>query len=224
MDGLLALVDEPLFDELAQGPRDRRLVAEVHRQVEMVPVAEDAQPLKLAAHDADEARGVRAAGAPEVRQRHLALLRTELAVDLQLDRQPVAVVAEDVRRVEALHRAGLDDEILEDLVHRRADVDLAVRVGRPVVQDELRAPAPRLANPLVQTHLLPSGEGLRLGRLQVRLHGKVGAREVERVFPVRHVSPYCSAGSRSGRKGAGADRDEGDSADRVVRGIPWCRS
>jgi hypothetical protein len=32
---------------------------------------------------------------------------------------------------------------------------------------------------------------LRLGCLQVRLHGKVGAREVERVLPVRHVSPYC---------------------------------
>ncbi len=58
------------------------------------------------------------------------------------------------------------------------------------MQHELRPPAPRLADPLVQVHLLPAGERLRLGGLKVRLHRKVGAREVQRVFPVRHVYPF----------------------------------
>ena len=44
-----------------------------------------------------------------------------------------------VRRVEARHRPRLDDDVLQDLVERVADVDLAVGVGRPVVQDELAA-------------------------------------------------------------------------------------
>ena len=105
----------------------------------MLPVAEDAEPLEFLGHDADEALGVGAAGAAEVRHAHLALLRAELAVDLQLDRQAVAVVAGHVRRVEARHRPGLHDEVLEHLVQRRAEVDLSVGVRRTVVQDELRA-------------------------------------------------------------------------------------
>ena len=71
VDRLLALVDEPLLDEPAERARDRRLVLEVHRQVRVVPGAEDAEPLELLGHRADEALGVRAAGAAEVGDRHL---------------------------------------------------------------------------------------------------------------------------------------------------------
>ena len=57
------------------------------------------------------------------------------AVDLDFDRQAVAIPAGDVGRVEALHGLELDDEILEDFVERVAEVDVAVGVGRAVVQD-----------------------------------------------------------------------------------------
>jgi hypothetical protein len=182
----LALVDQPLLDEPSQRARDGRLVPEVHRQVEVVPVAEHAKALEFGAHDADEPRGVVAAGAAEVRDRHVALLRAQLAVDLQLDRQPVAVVPEHIRGIEAHHRPRFDDDVLEDLVHRRAEVDAAVRVWRPVVQDELRAPGAALADPLVQPHVLPAGERQRLGGLEVRFHGEVRARQIQRIFPVGH--------------------------------------
>ncbi len=191
VDRLLALVHEPLLDELPERPRDRGLVAEVHRQVEVIPVAEHAEALELLAHHPDEARRVVAAGPPEVRQRHVALLRAELAIDVQLDRQPVAVVSEHVGGVVAHHRARLHDQILEDLVHGRADVNLAVRVRRSVVQDELRAAAPGFADLFVQADLLPPGECLRLSGLQVRLHREVGPREIQCVFPIRHVN-ICS--------------------------------
>src|SRR4029450_8823895 len=91
--GLLALVDEAAFDELPKGPRDGGLVPEVHREIEMVPVAEHAKPLELDAHHVYEPRGVIAAGAPEISHRHVALLRPELPVNLQFDRQSVTVVA-----------------------------------------------------------------------------------------------------------------------------------
>ena len=95
--GFLPFVDEPLLDEAAERARDRRLILEVHRQVRIVPRAENAEPLELLGHRADEALGVRAARAAEVRDRHLALLRAELAIDLQLDRQSMTVVAHHVR-------------------------------------------------------------------------------------------------------------------------------
>jgi hypothetical protein len=144
VDRLLAFVDEPLLDEPSEGARDRRLIAEVHGQVRLIPGAENSEALELLAHDADVALGVRTARAAEVGDRHVALLRTELAIDFELDRQAVAVVADDVRRVEPGHRARLDDQILQDLVERRAEVDVAVGVGRAVVQDELRRAGARV--------------------------------------------------------------------------------
>ena len=186
---LLAFVDEILRDEAAERARDRRLVLEVHRQVRRVPGAEDAEALELLAHRADEALRVRAARAAEIGDRHLTLLRTELAIDLQLDRQPVAVVADDVRRVEAGHRSRLDDELLQDLVHRRAHVDVAVGVRRAVVQHELRRAVAALPNPSVKVHFPPAREHLRLARRQVRLHREVGARQVDGVLPLGHGYP-----------------------------------
>ena len=136
---LLALVDEALLDELPERPRDGALILVVHRQVQVVPVADHEQALELLVHDADEPLGVRAAGTTEVSDRHVALLRTELAIDFELDRQAMAVVAQDVRRVEAGHRPRSDDEVLQNLVESRAEVDVAVRVRRAVVQHELAA-------------------------------------------------------------------------------------
>ena len=174
---------------MAERPRDRRLVLERHRQVRLIPVAEDAEPLELVGHDADEPLGVGPAGAAEIRRAELPLLRPQLAVDLQLDRQAVTVVAGHVRRVEARHRPRLDDEVLEDLVEGRAQVNLPVGVGRTVVKDVLRPARPRLANPRVQAHFLPSGQRLRLGGRQVGLHREVGPGQIERILPIGHGYP-----------------------------------
>ncbi len=189
---LLALVDEALLDEPPQGADDRSLVAVVHREVGLVPVAEDAEPLEVDAHLVDEAGGVGAAGAAEVGDAHPGLLRAQLAVDLQLDGQAVAVPARHVGRVEPGHRPRLDDEVLEDLVEGGADVDVAVGVRRTVVQDEARGAPPGLTDARVEAVRLPARQDLRLGRRQVGAHRKVGARQVDGVFPLGHGSPHCT--------------------------------
>jgi hypothetical protein len=189
VDRLLPLGYQSLFHELAERPGDRRLIPEVHRQVRLVPRAEDAEPLELLRHRADEALGVRTARAAEVGHRHLALLGSELAVHLELDRQAVAVVADDVRRVEPGHRTRLDDQILEDLVHRRAHVDVAVGVRRTVVQHELRRALAARANLPIETLGGPARERVGFARLQARLHRKVGTRQVDGVFPLGHGYP-----------------------------------
>ena len=130
---LLALVDKLLLDELTERAYDVRLVPERHRQVRVVPLAKHAEALELLGHDADEFFGVRAARAADICARHLALLRSELAIDFQFDRQSMTVVTRHVRRIEAGHRLRLDDEVLEDLVERRAEMDLSVCVRRAVV-------------------------------------------------------------------------------------------
>ncbi len=141
VDGLLRLVDEPSLDEQGELAHDRRLVEGRHREVGVAPLAQHAQPLELAPLHADVLLGVGPAGAAELDRRQLALLRAEAAVHLQLDREAVAVPARAVRRVEASHRAAAHDHVLEDLVERRPEVDVAVRVRGAVVQHEAGRPA-----------------------------------------------------------------------------------
>ena len=186
---LLAFVDESALHEFSERPRDCRLVPEIHRQIRVRPVAQNPEPLKLLRHRGDEALRVRAARSAEFGHRHVALLRAQLAIDLQLDRQAVAVVARLVRRVEAGHRSRLDDEILEHFVERGAHVDVAVGVRRTVVQNVFLLPFPARLDFSVQIHGGPARERLRLARREVRLHRKMGPRQVDGVFPLRHGYP-----------------------------------
>jgi hypothetical protein len=130
----LPLVDHPLLDEPAQRPDDVRLVGRLHRQVGIVPFAEDAEAFEILAHDVDVFGGVCLALPPEIGDTHLAFLRTELPVDLELDGQPVTVPPRHIGCIQPGHAARLHHEVFEHLVEGRADVDFSVGVGRPVVK------------------------------------------------------------------------------------------
>ena len=78
----------------------------------------------------------------------------------------MAVPARDVLRVETRQLAAFDDHVLEHLVQRVADMQLAVGVGRAVVQHEQRRALARGAQaqykpPSFQSFTQP---GSRLGR------------------------------------------------------------
>ena len=176
---LQSAVDLALSDELPQLTQDVGLVGERHRPVGVPPVAQAAQPLELLPLDVDELLGVGPAELALLRDGDLARLGAQLPVHLVLDGQPVAVPARHVGRVVTRHGAGLDDHVLEDLVQGVAHVDVAVGVGRSVVQDPARAPRPRLADPLVQPERLPVAQELRLPIDEVALHGKISLGEIQ---------------------------------------------
>ena len=141
VDRLEALVDEAFLEEVVEGLEDAGFVAEGHGEVGIVPAAEDAEALELGALEVDVLLRVLAAGAADGDGVHFELFAAELLVDLDLDGQAVAVPAGDVGGVEAGHGLGLDDEVLDALVQRVAEVDGAVGVGRAVVEDVLGRPA-----------------------------------------------------------------------------------
>ena len=139
VDRLLALVDHALLDEPAERAHDRRLVAVVHRQVRVVPVAQHAQPLELRRagrrRTARRTRGRR--GGSRRRSSRASSGRARESTFSSIGR-PWQSQPGHVRRVEARHRPRPHDEVLEDLVEGGAEVDVAVGVGRAVVQDEDR--------------------------------------------------------------------------------------
>src|SRR3546814_20821992 len=94
--------------------------------VRVVPVSNPAQALEGRSLDVDLRAGGFTALLPEFDRIALHPDRAVLLLDRDLDRQAVAVPARDVGRVEAGQVLRLDDDVLEDLVDRVAEVDRAV--------------------------------------------------------------------------------------------------
>src|SRR5207247_9754802 len=134
----------------------------VHGEVGGVPVAPHAEPHELLALDRDPAGRVLAAAAPELEAVHLTAGVTHLLTHLDLDRHPVVVPARDVRRVvthEARHAHG---GVLPDLVGGGSHVEVAVGVGRAVVQQPHPSPKAALAQRAIRLALIPPPEPLAL--------------------------------------------------------------
>ena len=201
VDGALALVDLAVLEEGAQVLEHFGLIGRVHGQIGRLPGPQDPQPLELVTLDVDELLGVLAAFLADGHDRHVLLLAAELAVDVDLDGQAVAVPTGNVGSVIAEHGARLDDEVLEDLVEGRAQVDVAVGVGRAVMEDERRAPGggPLLEDLLVKAVRFPLLDGLRLLLGQGGFHGESGLGQVERRL---HVGLVGHRGLRSAKYNA----------------------
>ena len=109
------------------------------------------------------------------------LLLAILLLDLPLDRQAVAVPAGDEGRVLAHQRLGAEDEVLDGLHHRMADMDVSIGVRRAVVEDEALGAGAGLADLTVEVALRPARENGRLLLREAGLHGKIGLRQEDRV-------------------------------------------
>ena len=170
-------IQRAVQQELADLVGDRRLGRQVHRGVAIGPGALDAQAAELARLHAHPVARVGAALGAEVEDRNavlVLLLRAVLLLDLPLDRQAMAVPAGDVVRVKPGHLARAVDHVLQDLVQGGADVQVPVRVGRAVMQDEQRPAGSGLPQLAPQVHGVPAGEQSRLLLRQVAAHREAG--------------------------------------------------
>ena len=97
--------------------------------------------------------------------------------DHPLDRQPVAVPARDIGRILADHLLGPVDDVLQDFVQRMADMQMAIGIRRPIMQDEFLAPGCGLAQPLVKTYSRPTRQNGGLPLWQIATHRELGFRQ-----------------------------------------------
>ena len=163
---------------------DRGLVGRVQSGVGLVPGSENAQALEVGPLQVEEFFGVQAALLAHLQLAHALFARAQFLVHLVLDGQAVAVPARDVRAVKPFHGFALDHEILEDLVQGRAQVDVAVGVGRAVVQDIGFPTGMVVQDFIINIGRFPFFQGLGLFLAELGFHGKVGARQVKRILPV----------------------------------------
>ena len=201
--GLGALVEPAIHQELRQLAHDHGLGLVGHGRVVVIPVAVDAQALELLALHADPVIGEGAALAAELADRHGVLVLVAgaiLLLDLPFDRQAVAVPARHVVAVLAQHLLGAAHQVLQDLVERVADMEVAVGVGRAVMQHELGPALALGAQALEQAHVGPALQQLRLLLGQPGAHGEVGLGQKDAGFIVGCHEQLGAKGAMGGRR------------------------
>gem|GEM_PF-2438119 len=190
---LAALVDVAALKDARERAHDIRLEAVIHGEIRVIPGAEHAQALEVGALAVHLPGGVVAAGVAELGRADLLSGLALFALHLQLDGQAVAVPARHIGRVQAVEGARLDDDVLQHLIDGVTDVDLAVGVGRAVVQHEAPGAGAGGAHLAVDIVRLPTLEHFRFSLGQVGLHREAGLRQVQGVFVVGHGDTSCGA-------------------------------
>ncbi len=205
-----AAIELARHHELVELGGDRRFAVEVHRRVAALPVGEHAEALEALHLLADPVASVGAALGAELGRRDVVLaaaLGLVVLLDLPLDRQAVTVPAGDEVDVVAEREAAADDEVLQQLVERVADVDGAVGVGRAVMEHVQRRAGglPGLAHQPVQVLLGPVAEDLGLLLRQAAPHGERGVGKEDGVAVIARGSGVVGHGglSRKGRRRCG---------------------
>ncbi len=186
---LQALEDEAAFHQFGQGADFSRLIGKVHGLVRVVPVSQDAEADEVGLLPFDLFGRV---GAATLAGQIGRLVLAEGGLDLVLDRQTVAIPTRHIGRVETSQGARADDHVLDHLVHRVANVNIAVGIRRAIVQDELRATFADLPQLPVQVNAVPALQNLRLALWQTGLHRKCRGRQIEGRFVIGHFSPDSS--------------------------------
>ena len=187
-DRLRAAIEKAVADEFEDFASDLRLGRIAHRRIGMIPVADDAETLEFLPLYAEPMLGIGATFPAEgddglrireVRLR-LALGAVEFLLDLPFDREPVTVPAGNVVGFPPRHLVRAHDDVLQRLVERRADVNIAVGVRGPVVEHEFRPALASFAQRSVEIFPRPAGQNLRLLLRQAGAHREVGLWQIER--------------------------------------------
>ena len=96
----------------------------------------------------------------------------------------MTVIAGNIRRIKPEHRARLDDQIFQDFIERRAQMDIGIRIRWAVVKDEVFSAGASLSNQRVEIRLGPFFQARRFGLRQVRLLRKLRLWQIYRLLEV----------------------------------------
>src|SRR5467141_607889 len=136
-----------------------------HRQIGIIPPAENPEALEIFLVLLDIARGELTAELAKLSGGNFPF-SAELFFNLCFNRQAVAVPARYVRRVMSCHAPGPDNQIFEDFVEAGTQVDFSGGVGWAVMQDKERLAFASFEDALVDVCAVPGLEllGLVLGQ------------------------------------------------------------
>ena len=153
------MIKRAVHQEFLEFLSDHALGMEIHRKVRISPIAGDAKTLEFLTLDIHPAFGKLAAFLTEVHDIYVVLIAAFGAVlffDLPFDRQTMTIPAGNITGVAAHHLLAAHNHIFQDLVQRMANVQMAIRIWRAIVQREWLAALGLFAQAVVDTYLRPA--------------------------------------------------------------------
>ena len=145
----------------------------------MIVISKTAQTLELRHLVAHMLHGIVRTVLPQLHRFNGTAFHADRLHSLQLDGQTVGVPAGHIGGAEAAHILVLNDKILEHLVERRAQMDLAVGIGRTVMQHILGLAFVACNHFPIEIFFLPVCQGLRLTLGQVSPHREIGFGQIQ---------------------------------------------
>ena len=158
-----------------------------------MPIAEHAEALKLLRLHTDPLFGKGAALGAELIGRHLILILALIAIlffNLPFNRQAVAIPARHINRIASHHLMGADNHVFQNFIERMADMNIAIGIGRAVMQHEFLTAFGISAQLIIQADFRPMGEHIGLTLGQTGFHRKFGLRQVQRFAPVALICVF----------------------------------
>ena len=159
----------------------------------MLPITNAAQTAELLPLTVEEIQGEVPALVAEFGHGHGVALDA-LLLNGGLDGHTMSIPAGNIRSIAASHVLVADDHILEDLVHGGANVNVAVGIGRAVMENErslILVPFHHLTVQILAVHLF---QHTRFPLCQLGTHGEVGLGQIDGLVVISHgyYSPLFS--------------------------------
>ena len=172
-------------------------VSKVHGQIGPVPFTQDPKPLKIFALHFDKSIGVLATLGSHTGHTEFGFaVAPQFLLDLEFNWKSVTIPTGPVGRTKTIELLELENDVLERLVQRMPNMDVAVRIRRAVVEHEDRRILAGLLQSLVEAHLGPARESFGLALGQIRPHRIVGLRQVQGIA-VFHLGANCRSYQRA---------------------------
>ena len=181
---LLTLVDVTLLSHLAENLNLSSLVIVGQGQVRAIPVADNAQTLKLGTLGIDMIVCKLFTLGAELRSGNLAAIHAVSLDCLTLNRKTMGIPARNVRSLITHHIARTQNKILEDLIQCVTHMQIAVCIRRAVVQNEKRLALVLLHQFMVEVVLLPVFQKTRLALRQTGTHREFGFGQIDRIVVI----------------------------------------
>ena len=186
---LPATVQPAVMGEGRQFRSGLPLIAIGHSEVRVLPVPQNTKAFKFITLDADKLLGILTAGFTHLSLTNGIFLRAEVLLNLQLNRQTMAIPARDIGSMEPLHPLDLQNDIFQGFVQGVANMNMTIGIGRSIMQDIGRPLRGASLKAAIQVQFSPALEHLRLTLEQVCLHRKIGFRKVQGLFVIHATTP-----------------------------------
>ncbi len=99
--------------------------------------------------------------------------------NLDFDRHAVAVPAGNVHCIETGHRPTFNDDVFKNFVNSMANMDVAICVGRPIMQNKFWTALAGRPDRRVDAIFGPLRDPLGFALGQIAAHGKRGVRQIK---------------------------------------------